>query len=83
MCPRSRARPPRDTNRAGEAFASTFVSTLLDHGWVGARRVVEEALIQRAAERGAASAALVLDRLEFGFASPDEIDAALRAGRVI
>ena len=33
-----RARPPRDTNRAGEAFASTLVATLLDQGWTGAAR---------------------------------------------
>ena len=28
-----RTHPPRDTNRAGEAFASTLIATLLDHGW--------------------------------------------------
>lgn len=77
-----RARPPGDTNRAGEAFASTLISTLLDQGWDGASRVAEESLIRMAAARASAAAALVLDRLEFGFPSPREIDAALRAGRV-
>ncbi len=73
---------PRDTNRAGEAFASTFVSTLLDSGWIAARRVVEASLIRMASERASAAAALVLDRLDFGFPSNEEIDAALHAGRV-
>jgi ribokinase len=78
-----RARPPRDTNRAGEAFASTLVSTLLEQGWNGASRVVEESLIRMAAARASSAAALVLDRLDFGFASPREIEAALQAGRVV
>jgi ribokinase len=43
--------------------------------------VVEESLIRMAAERASAAAALVLDRLNFGFPSPGEIDAALCAGR--
>jgi sugar/nucleoside kinase (ribokinase family) len=77
-----RDHPPRDTNRAGEAFASTLVTTLLDHGWNAASIVVEESLIRTAAERASAAAALVLDRLDFGFASVEEVDAALRAGRV-
>jgi sugar/nucleoside kinase (ribokinase family) len=77
-----RNHPPRDTNRAGETYASTLVATLLDHGWNAGSGVVEEALIRMAAERAAAAAALVLDRLEFGFPTPEEIDAALRIGRV-
>jgi ribokinase len=75
-----RRRPPRDTNRAGEAYASTFVSTLLAHGW--APGVSDPALVRRAAERAAAAAALVLDRTDFGFPSDAEVDAALAAGWV-
>ncbi|HKI43280.1 MAG TPA: hypothetical protein VKA66_23580 [Mycobacterium sp.] len=75
-----RERPPRDTNRAGEAYAATLISTLLDQGWCAALGVVEEGLIRMAAQR--AAAALVLDRLDFGFPSPAEVDAALDAGRV-
>ena len=78
----SRDHPPGDTNRAGEAFASTFVVTLLHHGWNGESIVVQESLIRTAAERASAAAALVLDRLDFGFANDEEIDEALRAGRV-
>jgi ribokinase len=77
-----RERPPRDTNRAGEAYAATMLNTLLDRGWSAASGVIEEGLIRLAAERASAASALVLDRLDFGFPSGEEIDAALRAGRV-
>jgi ribokinase len=75
-----RSHPPRDTNRAGEAFAATLTATLLDHGWTAG--VSDPNLVRLAAERALAASALVLDRTEFGFPSPAEIDAALRAGRV-
>jgi ribokinase len=75
-----RTEPPRDTNRAGEAYASTLLATLLDGGWCPG--VADEALVAHAARRAAAAAALVLDRLDFGFPTPAEIDAALRAGRI-
>jgi len=78
-----RERPPRDTNRAGEAYAATLVATLLDDGWDASTGVVEEGLIRLAAERASAAAALELDLVEFGFPSRDQIDAALRAGRVV
>jgi sugar/nucleoside kinase (ribokinase family) len=77
-----RDHPPRDTNRAGEAFAATFLDTLLDQGWIATTRVVEEGLIQTAAERASAASALVLDRLDFGFPDGEEIDAALCSGKV-
>ena len=75
-----RARPPRDTNRAGEAFAATVLATLLGHGWTPG--VADPALVRAAAERAAAASALVLDREGFGFAPVAEVDAALRVGRV-
>ena len=71
-----RDHPPRDTNRAGEAFGSTLVASLLDGGWDGSSRVVARDLVRAGAERAAAAAALVLDRLDFGFPTPTEIDAA-------
>jgi sugar/nucleoside kinase (ribokinase family) len=77
-----RAHPPRDTNRAGEAFGSTLVSALLAGGWDGTTRVVAESLIRSVATRAATAAALVLDRLDFGFPGHGEIDDALRNGRV-
>jgi sugar/nucleoside kinase (ribokinase family) len=78
-----RDRPPRDTNRAGEAYAATLVATLLEHGWDAATGVVEEGLIHLAAKHASAAAALELDLVEFGFPSLEQIDAALRAGRVV
>lgn len=75
-----RSSPPRDTNRAGEAFASELIATLIRAGWTPGVTPVD--LIRLAAGRASAAAALVLDRTDFGFASADEIDAALRAGRV-
>jgi ribokinase len=77
-----RARPPSDTNRAGEAFASTIVTTLVEQGWDGGSRFVDESLMRMATGRAAASAALELDRVEFGFPTVEEIDAALQTGRV-
>jgi sugar/nucleoside kinase (ribokinase family) len=74
--------PPRDTNRAGEAFGATFIASLLDQGWNAASGVVEEDLIRLAATRASAAAALVLDRVEFGFPSAAEVDVALMNGRV-
>ena len=77
-----REHPPRDTNRAGESYAATFLSTLLDHGWDAASGVVDDDLIRTAAQRASAAAALELDRVDFGFPSDAEIDAALVAGFV-
>ena len=76
----SMAGPVVDTNRAGEAFASAALATLLDAGWGPGPAAPE--LVARAATRGAAAAALVLRRADFGFPAADEVDAAVapRAG---
>ncbi len=75
-----RDEPPIDTNRAGEAFAATLISALLDGGWdPGAN---DPAMIRGAALRGSVAAALVLDMEEFGFPGAGAIDQALLAGRV-
>ena len=76
----ARAHPPRDTNRAGEAFASTLLSTLLENQWTPGTTPPD--LARLAAGRAAVAAALVLDRADFGFPTRAEIDAALRAGQV-
>jgi ribokinase len=78
----ARARPPRDTNRAGEAFAAVFTATLLDRGWEPASGVIEEAVIASAMHRAAAASALVLDRTDFGFPNDEEITAAVARGIV-
>lgn len=77
-----RTHPPRDTNRAGETYAATLVSCLLDHGWAAASGVVDDTLIQTAARRASAAAALQLDCVNFGFPTEAEVDAALAAGSV-
>ncbi len=76
-----RDRPPRDTNRAGEAYAATLVSALMDQGWRGG--VIEEAVVLHAALRASAAAALELDLIKFGFPNREEIDDALRKGQVL
>jgi sugar/nucleoside kinase (ribokinase family) len=77
-----RDRPLQDTNRAGEAFASTFISTLLSHEWEPASGVVAVNLVRKAMIRASAAAALVLDRSDFGFPAPEDVESALRAGKV-
>jgi ribokinase len=76
-----RAEPPRDTNRAGEAFGSTLVRGLLDVGWRPGRPL-DSAAVRRVAVRASAASALVLDLERFGFADDRAVDAALRAGAV-
>jgi ribokinase len=75
-----RDEPPRDTNRAGEAYAATLVATLLDEGWRPGP--VSESLVRQAALRASAAAALVIGRSRFGLPDKAEIDRAIRAGRV-
>jgi sugar/nucleoside kinase (ribokinase family) len=77
-----RTQPPRDTNRAGESFAAFLVKTLLSEGWNPASAVADECLMRHAMLRASAAAALVLDRVEFGFPDDQEIEAALRDGKV-
>jgi ribokinase len=75
-----RSHPPRDTNRAGEAFASTLVKSLLESGWEGG--AVAESTLRHAAERAMIAASLVLDRSDFGFPTEREIDHARSRGVV-
>ncbi len=76
-----RANPPRDTNRAGEAFASTLVQTLMDEGWEPSHGTTAS-LIERAGLRASAAAGLVLDRVDFGFPTGRQIDMAVNAGMI-
>ena len=75
-----RSSPIVDTNRAGEAFASTLLRTLVDSCW--APGPTSPDLIRFAAVRASAASALVLGRSDFGFASVAEIDDAVRRGVV-
>ena len=75
-----RGRPPVDTNRAGECFAATLLTCLLDVGWRPGPADAE--LICRAARRASAASALVLDLERFGFPTPTQVDRALERGEV-
>ncbi len=77
-----RARPPRDTNRAGEAFASTVVSSLLREGWDPGPGVIDESQLHHALVRASVAAALVLDEERFGFPDADSIERTIHAGIV-
>ncbi|OJW18755.1 MAG: sugar kinase [Planctomycetales bacterium 71-10] len=77
-----RARPPRDTNRAGEAFASTFLATLMQRGWRPESCTADAELVRSAMTRASAASALVLDLAGFGFPTEAEVDAALARGIV-
>ena len=67
-------------HRAGESYAATMLTTLLDQGWRPGG--INEGMVRAAAARASAAEALVLDRTDFGFPTPVEIDAALAAGCV-
>ncbi len=75
-----RERPPRDTNRAGEAYAATLVATLIQEGWSGG--VADSEVVEIAIRRASAAAALVLDLVAFGFPSDEQIDEAVERGFV-
>ncbi len=75
-----RTHPPRDTNRAGEAFAARLVATLVDAEWT--RGPFDRDLLEYAALRASAAAALVLDLERFGFPTTAQVDRALAAGVV-
>lgn len=77
-----RGRPPVDTNRAGEAFASHFVLALRENAWSAAGRQVDEERVRHAARQAAAAAALVIDMPRFGFPSRIEVQEAVRRGSI-
>jgi ribokinase len=75
-----RARPPTDTNRAGEAFASSFLTSVLQMD--DPARLADPIWLEEATRRGTVAAALVIDLARFAFPTMEEIDAALAAGMV-
>jgi ribokinase len=75
-----RTKPPLDTNRAGEAFAANLLLTLVENGWRPGTTSPD--LARKALDRASAAAALVLDRLDFGFPNASEVDQAIQAGRL-
>ncbi len=80
VLPFPRSRPIVDTNRAGEAFASALLATLLEADWEPG--VAPAPLIRQAANRASAAAALTIGLAGFAFPGRAEVEAAVRAGRV-
>ncbi len=77
-----RSRPPVDTNRAGEAFASHFVMALRESGLSSPGSLVDEERIRHAARHAAAAAGLVIGMPRFGFPSRIEVQEAIRRGSI-
>lgn len=77
-----RSRPPLDVNRAGEAFASFFIRSMLEAGWRPESCTAEVEMVRGSMIRASAASALVLDLGSFGFPSPAEVDAAAARGLV-
>lgn len=80
--PYPRSHPPRDTNRAGEAYASELLRSLSDAGWEPGGELSRAALVACAA-RASAAAALTLDLDRFGFPRTVAIAEALSRGEVL
>ncbi len=77
-----RACPPRDTNRAGEAYAAELLRSLLGAGWEPGGALSRAALVA-CATKASAAAALTLDLERFGFPSASAMGEALSSGEVV
>ena len=77
-----RQRPPRDTNRAGESYAATLLSTLLEQGWNAASGVIDDGLIRSPPFGRPPRPPWCLTGLNLASPTGAEIDAALAAGEV-
>lgn len=76
----SRERPPADTNRAGETFASSLLHGLWHGGWRGGE--TSRSLLESVAQRASVASSLQLDLPRFAFPDDHAIDRAVRHGRV-
>lgn len=77
-----RARPPVDTNRAGEAYVAHLILALRASGWSPGRLAVDSGMIRNAARLASAAAALVIDMPHFGFPNADHVLEAARHGTI-
>jgi sugar/nucleoside kinase (ribokinase family) len=71
-----------DTNRAGEAFASFLIQSLLDQGWSKTENYITSEMVQRAALGGSAAAGLTIQLPSFGFPSAQEVARVLQTGMI-
>lgn len=74
--------PPNDTNRAGEAFGSAFLKSLLQSGWCRAYNQPDLEMIQRAARLASVTAGLTINITSFGFPSDDQTRSAIANGMI-
>lgn len=77
-----RRRPPVDTNRAGEAFASQLILKLVELGWSHEHRAVDAQAVRVAALYASAAAGLVIEMPRFGFPSQEDVDQAVSLGEI-
>lgn len=77
-----RRRPPVDTNRAGEAFASFLILKLVDHGWSHEHRAFDAQAVRVAASHASAAAGLVIGMPRFEFPSQVDVERAVRLGEI-
>ncbi len=76
-----RRRPPLDTNRAGECFGATLARTLIEADF-DPRVPPDPEAVAHAATTATIGAALVLDRIDFGFPTAEQIEVARQRGFV-
>lgn len=77
-----RHRPPVDTNRAGEAFASHLILKLVEEGWSHVRQSVDAQTIRIAARHASAAAGLVIGMPRFGFPTCEEVERTVSLGEI-
>ncbi|MBI1323890.1 hypothetical protein GC170_12005 [bacterium] len=77
-----RRRPPVDTNRAGEAFATHLIRKLVETGWSHERRTVDERAVRVAALYASAAAGLVIGMPRFGFPSSKDVERIVGLGEI-
>ena len=75
-----RSVPVVDTNRAGEAFASFLIQSLMAQGWSKTEMNITSEMVQRASLAGSAAAGLTIQLPNFGFPSAQEVARVLHKG---
>ena len=75
-----RSVPVVDTNRAGEAFASFLIQSLMTQGWSKTEMNITSEMVQRASLAGSAAAGLTIQLPNFGFPSAQEVARVLQTG---
>lgn len=77
-----RRRPPVDTNRAGEAFATQLIRKLVESGWSHECRTFDSQAVRVAARHASAAAGLVIGMPRFGFPSRADVERIVSLGEI-